>query len=314
MRHRLLTCALASGLAAASVARAEPESGVELHVADGCARVDRAQLARLLNVEQRRDVSDGVQQARVSVTCDRDVVTLEVEQKAGASLPRRRSFAAADVAGDIGARVLSLSAIELLDARLAKTEPAPVKRESEAEPRRSPPSTGPRVPAPSVRLTALGALRSFRLEPPLLGGGLAVDYLKLSKLGLRLEFDVAVAKRSYELGSARLQLTTLSAQAGYLALHDTWSARAFAGYRFGAARISGTSAPGVAAPVGTVAGAAGGPLVSAGLGLRSGAWVAELGGEAGLVSFPLEGRVAGHEPISLDRYWLGLSLSIGALL
>ena len=67
-------------------------------------------------------------------------------------------------------------------------------------------------------------------------------------------------------------------------------------------------------PVGTVAGASGGPLISGGLGLRSGAWVAELGAEAGLVSFPLEGLIVEHEPIALDRYWLGLSLNVGALL
>jgi len=42
--------------------------------------------------------------------------------------------------------------------------------------------------------------------------------------------------------------------------------------------------------------------------------VAEVGAEAGLVSFPLEGRVEGHEPIALDRYWLGLNLNVGALL
>ena len=161
---------------------------------------------------------------------------------------------------------------------------------------------------------ALGTVRSFGFQSPLAGGGLSVDYLRLAKLGLRLEFDVVVANRSYEAGSAHLQATTLSAQAGYLALHDAWSARLFAGYRFGSGRISGKAAPGVLAPVGTVAGASGGPLVSAGVGLRFGSWVAELGAEAGLVSFPLEGQVEGHDSIALDRYWLGLSLNVGALL
>ena len=138
--------------------------------------------------------------------------------------------------------------------------------------------------------------------------------MRLAKLGLRLEFDVAVAERGYEQGRAHVRLTTFSAQAGYLALHESWSGRAFVGYRFGAGRISGETSAGVAAPVGTVAGASGGPLVSAALGLHSRAWAGELGVEAGLVSFPLEGRVAGHEPISLDGYWLGVSLNVGALL
>jgi hypothetical protein len=304
--------ALALGLMGARAVWAA-ENGVEVEVAEACTRVDRAQLSRLLNIEQRRDASALVRQARVSVTCEGDVVTLQVVAKADDSPPRIRTLAAADVAGEVGARVLSLSAIELLNAQPAAPEP---QRERVPE-RRPPPAAPPapaRVLAPSVRLAAVGTVRSFGFDHPLAGGGLAVDYLRLSTLGLRLEFDVAIAERSYEFGSAHLQLTTLSAQAGYLALHDAWLARVLAGYRFGAGRISGKAAPGVVAPVGTVAGASGGPLVSAGLGWRSGSWVAELGAEAGLVSFPLEGRVAGHESIAFDGYWLGLSLNVGALL
>lgn len=280
-------------------------------MAEECARVDRAQLSRLLNIEQRRDASSGVQQARVNVTCEGDVVTLRVEEKGDVSLPRTRTFAASDVAGDVGARVLSLSAVELLNARSAPPEP---QREPAPAVSPVPPPAPARAPAPSVRLMAVGMVRSFGFEHPLAGGGLAVDYVRVAKLGLRLEFDVAIAERSYGQGSARVQLTTLSAQAGYLALHDAWLARAFLGYRFGAGRISGAAARGVDAPVGTVAGASGGPLLSAGLGLRSGSWVAELGAEAGLVSFPLEGTVAGHDAITLDGYWLGVSLNVGALL
>ncbi len=301
---------MALGLAGTRAVLAAPrDESVEVVVADACARVDRPQLTRLLNVEQRRDASAGVQQARVSLTCEGDIVRLQVERRGELSLPRARAFAAAEVAGEVGARVLALSAIELLNARSPQAEPEP-------EPVRVPPARPPlpRSPVPSVRLMALGTVRSFGFAHPLAGGGLSVDYLRLSKLGLRLEFDVAVAQRTYEHGSAHLQLTTLSAQAGYWGLHDAWSTRLFAGYRFGSARISGETAPGVLAPVGTVAGACGGPLVSAGLGLRSGSWVAELGAEAGLVSFPLEGRVQGHDSIALDGYWVGLSLNVGVLL
>lgn len=305
MRLRPLTCALALGLLSA---RSLLAAGVELEVAEQCKRVDRAQLRRLLEIEQQRDASAGVQQARVSVSCEGDLVRLRVEQRHDGSSPRARRFAAADVAGEVGARVLSLAAIELLNDR-AQPEPEPL---SEPEIPLAPSVV--RAPAPSVRLMALGTLQSFGGQSPLTGAGLAVDYLRLAKLGLRLQFDVAISERSYDLGSAHLQLTTLSAQAGYLALEEAWLARAFVGYRFGSGRISGKSASGVGAPVGTVTGASGGPLVSAGLGLRSGSWVAELGAEAGLVSFPLEGRVAGHAPIALDDYWLGLNLNVGALL
>jgi hypothetical protein len=313
VRQRPLISALALGLAAARPAAA---AGVEVEVADTCSRVDRAQLTRLLTIEQRRDASAGVQQARVSVTCEGDVVTLRVAERGGVSLPRTRTLSAADVAGDVGARVLALSAIELLNARAAPESAAQPKREPEPQPSPVAPPTpaAARAPAPSVRLMAVGTARSFAFQGPLVGGGLSVDYLRLSRLGLRLEFDVAIAERHYELGTAHVQLTTLSAQAGYLTLHDAWSARAFVGYRLGAGRIAGATESGVIVPVGTVAGACGGPLISAGLGLRSGSLVAELGGEAGLVSFPLEGRVAGHDPIGLDRYWLGLSLNVGALL
>lgn len=276
-----------------------------MQVADGCQGVDRAQLSRLLRIEQRRDASAGVQQARVSVSCDGAVVTLQVEERGNSALPRTRSLAAADVAGEVGARVLALAAIELLNQSAPEPEPEP-----EPPPRAPAPAPAPQPAAPSVRLMALGTLRSFGLQDPLVGGGLAVDYLRLSKLGLRLEFDVTVAERGYEFGNVHLQLATVSAQAGYLALHEAWLARAFVGYRFGSGRISGVGS----ARDGTVAGASGGPLISGGLGLRSGSWIAELGAEAGLVSFPLEGLIDEHEPVALDRYWLGLSLNVGALL
>lgn len=288
------------------------ESGVEVDVAEGCAHVDRAQLSRLLNIEQRRDASAGVQQARVSVICEGDVVTLRVEEKGDVSLPRTRTFARADVTGDVGARVLSLSAIELLNARSAPAEPP--REPAAPSPLPAPAAAPVRAPPPSVRLMAAGIVRSFGFEHPLAGGGLVVDYLRLAPLGLRLEFDIAIAERRYPQGSAHVQLTTLSAQAGYLALRDAWLARAFVGYRFGAGRISGKLATGVTAPVGTVAGASGGPLLSAGVGLRSGGWVTELGAEAGLVSFPLEGTVAGQDALTLDGYWLGFSLNVGTLL
>jgi hypothetical protein len=262
----------------------------------------------LLRIEQRRDASAGVQQARVSVSCDGAVVTLQVEERGKSALPRTRSLAAADVAGEVGARVLALAAIELLNQSAPEPEPEP---EPEPPPPRAPArAPAPQPAAPSVRLMALGTLRSFGFQHPLVGGGLAVDYLRLSKLGLRLEFDVTVAERGYEFGSVHLQLATVSAQAGYLALHEAWLARAFVGYRFGSGRISGVGS----ARDGTVAGASGGPLISGGLGLRSGSWIAELGAEAGLVSFPLEGLIDEHEPVALDRYWLGLSLNVGALL
>ena len=79
MRLRPLTCALALAQLLASAALAATEPGVEVQVADGCQGVDRAQLSRLLRLEQRRDASAGVQQARVSVSCDGAVVTLQVE-------------------------------------------------------------------------------------------------------------------------------------------------------------------------------------------------------------------------------------------
>lgn len=284
--------------------------GVGLEVGESCQRVDRAQLERLLNIEQRRDV--GVRRAHVGVRCEGDAVTLVVEAQGEQASPKLREFRADDVAGEVGARVLALAAIELWETAPPEPEPPPPQvQQARVEPVVAP----PRVAPPAVRLMAVGTLRSFALEQPLLGGGIAVDYLRLARLGLRLEFDVGFAERSYELGRAKLQLTTFSAQAGYLALHDSWSARAYAGYRFGSARISGESSLGSDGRSGTVAGACGGPLVSLGLGLRSGGWLsAELVTEAGLVSFPIRGDVEGHAPLAFDDYWLGLSLNVGALL
>lgn len=308
MRPRPLILALASSLATASVVLGAP-STVALAVGETCT-VDRGELARLLRVEQRREVASELSRAAVAVTCEGDVVTLSVE-RAGDSAARTRTFSPGDVAGEIGARLLSLAAIELLKQEVAAEPPRPAEPPPAPPPPAPPP---PREPAPSVRLMLSGGAQSFSWQTPLKGGGLAVDFLRLSKLGLRLGFDVAVADHDYDAGSAHVQLTTLTAQAGYLGLHDAWMARAFLGYRLGAARISGKAASGVVAPVGTIAGACGGPLLAAGLGLRSGTWIAELGAEAGLVSFPLEGVVEDHDSISLKNYWLGLSLNVGALL
>lgn len=310
MRLRSLSGALGLSLASAHAASAAPPApGVQVDVAEACTKIDRAQLSRLLHIEQRRDAEASVREAHVSVTCVGDVVTLQVEQRGDAALPRARTFTVGDVAGEVGARVLALSAIELLNGRAPPPIPDPPAR-----PAAAPVPAPVRQSPPSVRLMAVGSVRSFGFQHPLVGGGLAVDYLRLAKLGLRLEFDVAIAQHRYEQGRAHVQLTTFSAQAGYLSLHDAWSGRAFVGYRFGAGRISGETAAGVMAPVGTVAGASGGPLVSAALGVHGNAWAGELGVEAGLVSFPLEGRVAEHDPIALDGYWLGLSLNVGALL
>jgi hypothetical protein len=308
VRTGLLNLALLGGLAVVRSASAAP---VALEIGEECSNVDRGELTRLLRVEQRRDVASELSRARVRVSCEGDVVTLSVERRDDAGR-RERGFAAADVAGEIGARVLSLAAIELLKQEVA-AEPV---RAAEPPPVAPPPAPTPppREPPPSVRLMLAGAVQSFGMQQPLTGGGLAVDYLRLSRLGLRLAFDVAVADHEFEAGSAHVQLTTLSAQGGYLTLHDDWMARAFVGYRLGAGRISGRAASGALVPVGTVAGACGGPLLSTGFGWRSGAWIAELGAEAGLVSFPLEGTVEAHDPITLKRYWLGLSLNVGALL
>jgi hypothetical protein len=308
-----MACAFGYG----GVANAAPgsERGVELEVAPSCDRVDRAQLGRLLNVEERRDSDSGVQKLKVSVSCQAQTATLRVERRDATSEPRVRELRLNDVAGEVGARVLSLAAIELLND--LETAPAAPEPEPEPAPKPTPPpppAPPPREAPPSVRLMAAGAIHSFQLERPLAGGGIAVDYLRLGRLGLRLEFDVAVGAREYDLGSADLRLTTLSAQFGYLAIHDSWTARAFAGYRFGNGRIAGEKAPGSLALEGTVAGVCGGPLLSGGLGLRSGSFVAELGGELGLVSFPLEGRVADQAPVRLGGYWLGVSLNVGALL
>lgn len=302
-----LAIALALGLRAPAHA-ATP--GVELEVSASCERIDTLQLRRLLKVEERRDAEASIREIRVGLSCDERAVTLRVERRDATTPPRSRELEPADVSGEVGARVLSLAAIELIND-LTSAPPAPP---APPEPEKPPPAPPPTAAAPTVRLMAGGAISSFELERPLAGGGISVDFLRLSRLGLRLELGVAVGSRAFDLGSARVQLTTLSAQAGYLAIHESWTARAFAGYRFGNGRIVGERAPGSQAREGTVSGACGGPLISGGLGIRSGGWVAEIAAELGLVSFPLEGRIDEQAPVRLDGYWLGFSANVGALL
>lgn len=313
MRRRVQTFALLLSLGLVRAANAEEPSAVELTVDPACTRVDRAQLTRLLDIEQQRDPEADVRGARVDVHCSGGLAYLSVLHSAS-PVARERSFALADVRGEIGARVLALAAIELL-----KPEPEPETEPAEPPPPPSPPPPPPAPPSPlpappTVRLLALGSVSSFGFKQTLLGGGLAVDYLRLSRLGVRLGFDVAVADRNSELGRAHVQLATLNAQVGYLAQHDYWSARAFVGYRLGAGRISGVAGADTDARTGTVAAACGGPLLSGALGLRSDNWLAELGAEAGLVSFPIKGMIEDSDSVALDRYWLSINLSVGALL
>ena len=323
MRQAVLIGALGLGLAGArTAAAAQSDAGVKVEVAEVCTGVDRAQLTRLLNVEQRRDTDSGVERAKVSVSCEGQVVTLRVEERGAASLPRVRTLKASEVVGEVGARVLALSAIEMLNDRsglpeaeaevLAKPEPLPPSPlDGGPDDSGSPPRL---VIPPSVRLMALLGVRTFNAQRPLVGYGLSVDYLRLAHFGLKLDFDVALADRHYDAGSAHVQLMTLSAQAGFFELHDTWSLRVFLGYRLGSGRVTGESAAGLGAPAGTVAGPCGGPMAALGYGLRYGILMLDLGAELGLVSFPLEGRIEGHDSISLNRYWLGGSISVGVLL
>ncbi len=319
MRASALKSALGLGLVCAVVcpraAHAAEPSDLELEVASGCRRVDVAQLTRLLDIEARGRVE--TRRSRVGVSCRDGVVTLRVEVEGDTSLARSRDFVARDVTGEVGARVLSLAAVELLDE--ASKAPKPVVERGE-QPVVGAPAPAPFQPTPSrprsvpsVRLMAGGAVQTVDLARPLAGGGISVDFLRLAPLGLRLQFDVALGNRQYDMGTVHSRLTTLSAQAGYLALHETWMARVFAGYRFGAGRIAGESAADDV-ELGTVAGAYGGPLLSSGVGLRIGSFVAELGAEAGLVSFPLRGEIEDERAISLDGYWLGVGINVGTLL
>lgn len=292
-----------------------------LEVASSCEELDAAQLRRLLDVEVERDATS-LRGAEVSVSCEAGQASLRVA-RVGSATEGSRTFALADVAGEVGARVLALAAIELLNdaARVSEVKPEPLAR---PEPAPAPVVREPAPPAPpTVRLMAGASIQTVAFDQTLMGGGLSVDFLRWSRLGLRLGLDLAFGGRDSELGRARIQLTTMSAQVGYFALYERWTARAMLGYRFGSGRIAGEAADPVARE-GTVSGPWGGPLLSTGLGLRSGrssgrpeaarSWVAELAGEAGLVSFPLEGTLDADSPIQLDGYWLGLSLSVGALL
>jgi hypothetical protein len=316
VRQTVLIGALGLGLAGARVAAAAtPDTGVEVEVAEACTGIDRPQLTRLLNVEQRRDADSGVERAKVSVDCEGDVVTLRVEERGAMSLPRTRTFKASEVVGEVGARVLALTSIEMLNDRTVVAEPVPappVKPEPAVDMR---PDFSPRlVIPPSVRLMALLGARSFDAQRPLVGYGLSVDYLRLAHVGVKLDFDVALADRHYDVGSAHVQLMTFSAQAGIFELHDTWSLRGYIGYRLGSGRITGESAAGLGARAGTVTGPCGGPLVAAGYGFRYGILMFDLGAELGLVSFPLVGQVEGQGSISLSSRWLGASISLGVLL
>lgn len=326
MRIAAFVTASVGVLLAVASARAAPvDAEVAVDVAPGCERIDEAQLVRLLGVESSK-VPTSQASVKVVVICTDGYATLRVEERRGAGLPapKQRRFAYADVVGEVGARVLALGAIELLNNVQPAAEPT-LTAEPEGALHTLPRSAKRR---PSVRLMAAGYVQAFAHAGPLVGGGLSADYVRIALLGLRLEGNVALAERSYELGNARMQLTTMSAQAGYLSLHESWTARAFLGYRFGFGRIAGTSANGLNAREGTVVGAWGGPLLSSGLGLRSRSWVGELAAEAGLVAFPhAHGRdvldqelraqavglfqhVAQHGPPALNRRTAGEALAV----
>src|SRR5688572_15473417 len=98
------------------------------------------QLTRLLEIETQR--RSDASHARVAVDCRDDIVTLRVEVAGDGVLARSREFALRDVKGEVGARVLSLAAIELLDEAARAPKPLPA-RPLEPRPEPAPPPLEP---------------------------------------------------------------------------------------------------------------------------------------------------------------------------
>ncbi len=297
----------------ASALWAQPAFGSELPVllSDApCGGVDRAELRRLLAIElgSRLATKPLPQEGfTLRLECQTDTVTLVV---AGGQGEQLRTLHASDAAGEVGARLISLSLVEMLH-----------EAERPAAPARPPPvaETAPPVEAPrrdrarSMRLLALAQVLTPRLDGSLSGFGLAADYVASSPFSARLETAFSRSERRFELGTTQTELATVTLAGGYTGALGPVRPRVMAGFRLGSARISGERSELPGTRESSVSGPWGGPLVSAGLGFVFFETLAfELGGEAGYVSLPVVGEVEGEDAIALDGYWLAANVGLGA--
>lgn len=305
--------------AAAAPPEAAPEArprAVALQV--NCAAVDESELLRLVRIELGARYEGDVQRADIVLVVDcADHAGVILRGRTAHSPPVRRELAASDVTGDVGARVVSLAAIELL-TELERSRPAFSRPERSTVVRRVLPSTPPpparqeaRGAEPALRLMATGGVVNFEFEALLWSTGLALEYVALAPLTLRLDTNFAQTTREETLGTVRGRLLSAAAQVAALATFRRWHVRAGAGVRAGSATISGSSATHVEAREGSVTAAWGGPLLALGAGLSSGQLVTELGLEGGIVALPVRGHVDDGSDLSFERYWTSIALNVG---
>jgi hypothetical protein len=251
---------------------------------------------------------------RAAITCSASIVGVTVGAPGGAAQSLRTDLSAAPA--NVRARIVALDVAELVRSLDAEPHPAlsaapPAPRSAELGPAPLPPPVPRAWP---VGLGAFGQASSFpRGGVWLTGGGLRFD---LVTRHVCAGFDVALLVADDRFAEGSVQ-TSLAYAAPAVAWRASWSAadvRLGAGYALGAARLSG-HANDPRAFAGATTGPWTAPYLFAAFALAlTGVVHVDVRAQAGWVSSPVVGEVAGSADLALEGPWvsgqLGLSLSL----
>lgn len=309
--------ALLAGALCFSSTRAEADAPrFEL---DACVDADRAEVARIVDVELGKGRS--VHLPHVRAACAEGRIVLQIEDvDSGAKQSRTLDLGATPESGK--ARLLALAIAELVSSNAtdrregAGLEHPPWPKTAYvvgvSEDASSAPAPIEREPL-SWRLVGVVAHRSVLADAGVASWGVGARLAFVGASGLGGTFDL-VGDRAVEdatLGSVTMQTLSTSAAASMTIGSKTLQASGAAGARVGLVDVTGS--PKVAgAKGGSVLTTWGGPCASVGGTLRIGErMLVELGAEVGWSLAPVSGKVDIGPDVSLRGAWVGAQLGGG---
>jgi hypothetical protein len=327
---RSVGAALVAGFAAlafclvapAAAAPGPPEAGAVILDVRGCDPRVAADTRRIVGIElgvlllpptappERRAAAD-----RLGVACEAGAAEL-VATGGPARVMVRRRLPLVELPDDVAARALALAGIEMLAAL------SPVVRARVAARALEPPAATAIVtpssersiaPAPPVRLSILGGVRTFSSGASLVAWVASVDLERplFGVWGLAGNVEVAAGGASSALGDAHEQLASLGGcwEAGVRGAH--WAGAVGLGGRVGLARFAGTPPPGSGVVGSAVVRPWAGPAVSVRARLGGKSIALAFLGEVGFALRGAQGLSGGDVLVAASGGWLSAAMGVG---
>lgn len=274
---------------------------VELRV-ESCTGMDRDQVLRLLDIElkERIRTQPGGQITQLLITCQPAGVLIEARHGRRDAV---RALEEEEITGEVGARLLSLTAIEVLRE---------VERAPEPEIVSAPTQTLQKKRGPDARLLVGAEMLSFGLQAPLLGADLSWEVLRFSPVYVRLGATISGGETQLSSGVVGTRLIGGRFEGGLRANLESAGLGVGLGYRLGQARLAGY-AEFSDQESGRVYGVWGGPYLGISSDTRLGSaltFKATL--ELGAVQLPVRGQVAGDRDVTVNGVWAGVGFLVGA--